>query len=61
MRSLSIFATVTPSRRLVVDYSPARKFLRANAPELSILNAPGGAPWMGASFAWMENRPECRN
>ena len=38
----------------VDPYSPARKFLRANAPELSILDAPGGAPWMGASFAWME-------
>ena len=39
---------------VAVDHSPARKFLRANAPELSILDAPGGAPWMGASFAWME-------
>ena len=38
----------------VDPYSPARRFLRANAPELSILDAPGGAPWMGASFAWME-------
>ena len=38
----------------VDPYSPARKFLRANAPELSILDAPGGAPWMGASFAWMK-------
>ena len=39
---------------VAVDHSPARKFLRANAPELSILDAPGGAPWMGASFAWLE-------
>ncbi len=39
---------------VAVDHSPARKFLRANAPELSILDAPGGAPWMGASFAWMK-------
>ena len=38
----------------VDPYSSARKFLRANAPELSILDAPGGAPWIGASFAWME-------
>lgn len=38
----------------VDPYSPARKFLRANAPELNVLDAPGGAPWMGASFAWME-------
>ena len=34
-------------------YSTARRFLRAHAPELGVLDGPGGRPWMGGEVAWM--------
>ena len=38
----------------VGNHSAARKFLRSNAPELRVFDVPGGLPWMGAPFAWVE-------
>lgn len=38
----------------VGSHSAARKFLRANAPELRVLDEPEGSFWMGSSFAWLE-------
>lgn len=38
----------------VGSHSAARKFLRANAPELRIFGDPEGSFWMGSSFAWLE-------
>ena len=35
-------------------YSSARRFLRAHAPELGILDRPGGRHWMGGDSAWMK-------
>lgn len=34
-------------------FSTARHFLRAHAPELGIMDGPGGQPWMGGDSAWL--------
>lgn len=35
-------------------YSGARRFLRAEAPELGVMEAPGGSPWLGGPMAWLQ-------
>ena len=34
-------------------YSGARRFLRTEAPELGVMEAPGGSPWLGGPMAWL--------
>lgn len=38
----------------VGKYSSARKYLRSNAPHLSITGSPAGNSWMGGNFAWIK-------
>lgn len=35
-------------------YSGARRFLRTEAPELGVMEAPGGSPWLGGPMAWLQ-------